>query len=352
MEPHPHDQHPLPPGGPRPRYPYPPPPMPPRRSGFGCSGCAIAGLVVALIGSLLLNMMLTVGNAAAGMSVDGAHQEILYDGDMLAESKIMLLSIEGAIMEGGWPPSDPVEDVRRQLKLVEQDTSIRGVMVRVDSPGGGITASDDIYNMLKQVKVPVYVSMGSMAASGGYYVAVAGSKIFAEHTTITGSIGVLIGSYNITELMEKHGVQDVTTASGSNKELLSMTKPVQPEHQVIIQGIVDQMYERFLDVIMAGRQGTGLTRDALRAVADGRILLAQDALDAKLIDQIAYLDEALDVMRQDLGLTSNVKVVSYKRIEPFGGLFGVAAPQRVEIGVDRRGLYEAVGPQALTLWKP
>ncbi len=341
---------PGPPRGQRPPWPYPPPPPARRSGGFGCSGCAIAGLAVALVLSLLLNMVLSA-SAAAGVSADGMHQEKLYSGDLMTPDKIALITVKGAIMEGGWPATDPVEEVRSQLKIVANDPNVKGVLLRVDSPGGGVTASDQIYNMLRQVKVPIFVSMGSMAASGGYYIAAAGEQIFAERTTITGSIGVLITSYNVSGLMEEWKIQDVTQASGGNKELLSMTKPVQEEHHKIIQDLVDAMYERFLDVVMEGRTAAGLTRPALREIADGRIMLGQQAVDHKLVDKIGYLDDALAALQTHLSLSS-CKVVQFEKLDPFGGLFGASGPQNVRIDIDKRQIVESFGPKALALWKP
>lgn len=323
---------------------------------MGCAGCAVAGLAVALALSIFLNFSLAL-TAAAGVSSDGTLVQKVYDGDSFgAGNKILLLRIEGVIMSGGggmWA-EDMVEGIRKRLKLVATDPTIKGVVVRVDSPGGGITASDDIYHMLKQIKntgKPVVVSMGGMAASGGYYVAVAADEIYAEPTTITGSIGVIISSFNVAGLMEDWKIRDVSITSGTNKDLLSMTQPVEEEHLTILKGMVDEMFQRFLDVIMEGRKQAGLTLPELKELADGRIFLAQQAKDTKLIDHIGYLDDAIAAMRKKPGL-ENAIVVEYQTLAPLGGLFGVQAPQKIELGIDARMLHEATIPRGMAIFRP
>ena len=242
------------------------------------------------------------------------------------KTKILLLDLDGRISfreeSEGWRskgmPSQPAF-FREAFLKAKGDRNIAGVIVRINSPGGTATASDAIYheimNFRQATKAPVYAYIMEMGASGGYYVAAASDRIFANPTAITGSIGVIAVRPGLEGLLSKIGVTTETYKSGPKKDFWSPFRPSTPEEKEMLQSVVDNLYARFLDVIYANREKV-LTMDEVRTLADGRILTAMQAKDAKMIDGVFYLDETISVMKRDLGI-SEARVVTYARPHTF-----------------------------------
>lgn len=259
------------------------------------------------LGALLLGALLLGGCINVPL---GAKRPVVYHNlGGSGEAVVYLMRVDGVItaeralqntLTGRSVPST-VEQVRFQLDRLNRD-GVRpaGVIVRINSPGGTVTASDIIYYELARYKrrhgIPVVVLMMDVATSGGYYVAMAADAIVAHPTTTTGSLGVIMPAYNVSRLMAEHGVEDRSIASGPLKDLLSPTRPVRPEHERVVQGVVDDLYARFMDVVRQGR-GDRLKRP-LEQLADGRIFTARQALDAGLVDRVGYIQDAMEVMRQ------------------------------------------------------
>ena len=235
--------------------------------------------------------------------------------------KVLLLDIDGEITDSdaagvlGWVLSEgTVARVRDELDLAGRNGDIAAILLRVDSPGGSPTASDAIYRQLVRFKqehgVPIYAQFLSTAASGGYYVAMAADRIVASPTTVTGSIGVLMLGINLSGLMDKIGVENQTFTSGSFKDAGSFLRPMDDAERAQIQSVVDDLYERFLTVVEAGRPA--IPGAELRRLADGRIYSAPQALEAGLVDAIAPLERTIDAVSKRLG-ADGVRVVSYHR---------------------------------------
>ena len=219
------------------------------------------------------------------------------------------------------------------IRTAMQDPAVKAIILVVNSPGGGITASDVIYNELLKFKKSdpsrkIVALFGDLAASGGYYVACAADRVVAHPTTITGSIGVLISTLNVKGLGEKIGIKDVTIASGENKDMLNPFKDLTETQQKLLQATVDEMYKRFVRIVAEGRH---LSEDEVTKVADGRILTAPQALESKLIDRIGYWDDAMEETRHLLKVRA-VKVVRYR--EPFSFSFFMEAVQEIDITVE------------------
>jgi protease-4 len=277
------------------------------------------------------------------------------------KKKILLLDISGTISEqekmGGLisrsAPSS-TSFIRESLQKAEKDTDIVGVILRINSPGGTVTGSDilhhDITEFKKRKKVPVYGAIVSTGASGGYYVAAAADRIYAHPTAITGSIGVILMKFNVEGLMGKIGVEEQTVKSGDKKDIMSPFRKSTPEEVRLGQEIIDQLYERFLDTVLA-RPGNTLTRDELRKVADGRIYTARQALNAKLIDQIAYLDDVISELRTIIGDVT-AQVVTYYRPGNYKGSIYADAAGTDSIQGIFNGLDLVSPPGYLYLWNP
>jgi protease-4 len=321
--------------------------MPSSEKRFGCLGVFI---VVLLCLSLLFNLLFLVGEVAGNLS-GGSNkfsETVLTDGTPTVKTKIAVIRLGGLISSGemGFSTGVSPEDVKQQFKKALADKDVRAIVLAIDSPGGEVTASDDIYNIVRKARdsKKVVVSMGSMAASGGYYAALGGSYIVAHDTTFTGSIGVIMQTMNYAELFGKVGLQMVTFKSGKMKDMLSGSRPITPEESAYVQALVMQTYGKFVGIVAAERK---IPEDALRnGVADGRVLSGKDALDAKLIDELGDFDAAVK-KAMELGVAPGATVVEYRMIESFGKylrLFGKADnSKRVEINL---------GPQSALQLQP
>ncbi len=235
------------------------------------------------------------------------------------ENKVLLIPIEGTISSldkksflGGTAPSF-VETVRETLAKAERDSSIKAVWLRVNSPGGTVTASDLVYHELLRFKeksrLKIYVSIMDLAASGAYYIAMAGDQILAHPTSLVGSVGVIALKVNMEGLLEKIGVDFEVVKSGDKKDFLSPWRPFTETEKKLFQETIDSFHERFVNIIAENRDGLEVAD--VREFADGRILTAEQAKEKNLIDGIAYLDEVQKMIETDLG--GEIKVVSYYR---------------------------------------
>lgn len=241
----------------------------------------------------------------AGNSL-GVYETVLEGDDF--EKRIAYLKVDGAIQDVG--SSTVWQEVAydhqfflEQLDNILHDESIQAVVLSVNSPGGGVTESAEIYKKLLKIKeerqIPIYVTMGSMAASGGYYIAAPADKIFANRDTITGSIGVIMQSINYQALAEKVGVKFETFKSGEHKDMLSPMRDVTAEERAMMQDMINETYEEFVDIIEKGRN---MSEVDVKKVADGRILGGTKALEAGLIDEIGDEEAAIAALRTDYGL--------------------------------------------------
>jgi protease IV len=253
-------------------------------------------------------------------------------------------------LDGGWlGATDPVEDALRQIRAARQDSDVAAILFEVDSPGGEVTAADEIHRELQLFKESrpdrkITVLVHDLAASGGYYISLPADRIIAQPTALIGSIGVIMQTLNIQGLSEKIGVTDTTIKSGKNKDLLNPFHPADPEQIALLQESVDAMYDRFLDLIAKGRH---IKKADLKPLADGRVFTAEEALKHKLIDGIGYWDEAMDETCALLGV-DDLHVVTYRAEKGFlDQLLGVRFPL---LGL-KSLLSAAASPRRLYLWR-
>jgi len=202
------------------------------------------------------------------------------------------------------------------IRRATLDDTVQGLILDIDSGGGGITASDIILNALLEFKQAdpnrrVVAICGDVAASGAYYVALGADHIIARPTTVTGSIGVIMQGLNLYGLAQNIGIQDVSIKSGDNKDLLNPLLPPNPEHAALLQSVIDEMYSRFVGLVAEHR---GIAEAQVRTLADGRIMTAQAALDARLIDEIGYWDDAMNRLSELLGVDD---IIVYRYNEAF-----------------------------------
>jgi len=251
------------------------------------------------------------------------------------DPKILLLNISGFISEKS--RSDRlklqtrpslVAEVREALQKAEKDSDIKGLIIKINSPGGTVTASDIIYhelmNFRNKKQVPVYACITALGTSGAYYIASASDRVFSHPTAVTGSIGVIALKFNVEGLMTKLGIEEEIVKSGDKKDLFSPFRELTPEEREIMQSIIDELHQRFLEVVL-NQRGKVLTKEALEKLADGRIYTAGSALELHLIDEIMYMDEVIAAMKESLAL-KDARIISYNRNGEYAGTIYSSSP--------------------------
>lgn len=249
----------------------------------------------------------------------GRLQETVVEGER--GPKIALIEIEGVLREVANPrrfglgeEESPVARLRAQLDKAAEDDTVKAVILRIHSPGGTATASDLIYGEIQRFKakkpVPVVAQLMGIATSGAYYAAMAADSVYAHPTTVTGSIGVIFMGVNVSGLMDKLGVADQTITTGPYKDVGSPLRRMTSEDRALVQGVLNDLYQRFVQVVAAGRPH--LPAAQVTELADGRIYSAKQAQANGLVDGIADLPSTIDEVRRRAGL-AEARVVSYHR---------------------------------------
>jgi len=273
--------------------------------------------------------------------------------------KVLLLDLAGVLAEEpiltleSRPQVPLLARVREELEKADEDERVRAIVLRINSPGGTVTASDILYHEISRFKarrkVPVIASILDVGASGGYYVALAADRIVAHPTTVTGSIGVLMLTVNSGGLLEKIGVSASYIKSGQYKDMGSPFRSLSPEERAIFQELIDRLYGRFVTLVARERR---LDEARVRAFADGRVYTAAEALSLGLVDRIGYLEDAIALARESAGI-AEAKVVAYHRPRQYRAtIYSAADPPPTASGVADLARMVFSGPRFLYLWWP
>lgn len=335
---------------------------PPNKKKHGCGfGCLITFLII-LAGLVILgafskqlkerfpDLFESNPQGSAGEDEFPDFEEVWSAGE--GDVNVVRIPITGMIMLGENSPwmINTTEFALRAIRRATLDEDISGILLEVDSGGGGVTASDIIYHALKQFKAAkegrvVVAIMGDTAASGAYYISLAADYIIAHPTTITGSIGVIMQSYNVSQLAQKLGVSDVTVRSGENKDLLNAFQPVSNAHKEIIQETVNAMYERFAGLVAENRK---LPLSKVKQLADGRIFTSEQAKANGLIDEIGYIEDAYSKLAELLDEKS-VCIYRYQERENF---LNFLKRPKYGLSTELQNLLKERGPQLQYRWNP
>ena len=238
--------------------------------------------------------------------------------------KLALIEVDGIIADS----EEIIEQIRRHL----ENPTIRAFVVRINSPGGGVAASQEIYEEFRKVRQvhgrPVVASLATVGASGGYYIAAAADKIVSNPGTITGSIGVILQIPNLSDLMQKVGIRSVVIKSGPYKDIASATRDLTPEERRLLQRLIDDIHDQFIQAVAEGR---GLPRDKVEALADGRILSGRQALALGLVDQLGNLEDAIAKAAELGGIPGKPQIVRLEtgRFSLLRFLFGTRHASRL-----------------------
>jgi protease-4 len=335
-----------------------PPRNPPPPSRSSSLGCAFAlSFILNLVGGLAV-LLVCLGVFVLRKPDTLRLGEKHYSGQSHATDKVAIITLDGVILEGllGY--------ANKQIEQAIEDHNVKAIVVRINSPGGSITASDDLYRKLIELRDgntkkdhaprPLIVSMGGLAASGGYYVAMPGQTIFAEPTTLTGSIGVYTSFPNVKKLGDQYGVAVNTIKQGQIKDSGSPFGEMSPHEQQVWQDMVDDAYQRFVRVVEKGRPmlsggkllepltitpvkagPTFLKAEAdkkkpyTRYLADGGVWTADNALKYKLVDKIGTLDDAVQAAHDAANLSENYQAIKYERPSTLADLLGLGAQSPV-----------------------
>ncbi len=334
--------------------------MPPRRG----RGLRVAVIILAiLLGLSLLWNLQSFMSGFMGHGVAHSHRAgpELVEGvieNNHSPNKILVVPVEGVITSDGFDANgyNLVEYIRDQLELAERDDHIKAIVLKVNSPGGEVLASDDIYNALEEFQKksgkPVIASMGSLAASGGYYVSAPCQWIVANELTLTGSIGVIIQTLNFRSLLDKVGVRPEVYKSGKFKDMLSGMKPVNEiteEERAMVQRMVNQTFEKFKEIVEEGRSTANRANEANNdkgrklqdnwaELADGRVLTGKEAFEAGLVDELGNFEMAVK-RAQKLANISNANLVQYQQQFDLSSLFRLFGKSegtkvKVDLGLD------------------
>jgi protease IV len=325
-----------------------------RTSGIGLLMLALGWLGFLTCGTLLALVVVGMIYAARYIDPDGLEEKNVANWDK-GDYKIAVITIDGVI---GSAEEDGY--VLKQIQRVRKDDDVRAIVVRVDSPGGAVSGADYILHHLRKLKkekgVPLVVSMGGTAASGGYYVSMAvedqDNAIFAEPTCVTGSIGVIMPHYDLSGLLARFDVKDDSIVTHERKQMLAMTKPIPPEHREIIQKNINEMFSRFKKVVQEGRPKFAKDPAALDVLATGEIFTAEQAVTNGLIDKVGFLEDALDRAVELAKLSKgDVQAVKYKRpISMFDDLSLVQSRSAAPGGIELSLLEDLATPRAYYLY--
>lgn len=267
-------------------------------------------ILIVILAVIILPLLIA---AIVGAAILIAREKPFLGGD------VALIRIEGVITagRGSMSPfadaSAGSETIVDALEEFRKDKSVKSAVIRINSPGGSAAGSQEIYQEIKRCRKDgkkITVSMGDVAASGGYYIASAADRIIADPATITGSIGVIMQTTDMSELLRKIGVNFGTIKSGPHKDMGSISRPLTPEEKALLQSMIDDVYDQFLTDVALGRR---IPKAEVRKLADGRIFTGRQALNNKLVDRLGTLEDAFRSAADDAGIKGDYRVKEYQR---------------------------------------
>ncbi|MGK5510013.1 signal peptide peptidase SppA [Brevibacillus formosus] len=275
-----------------------------------------AWTIISIMFVVMIVILVAKSGDITGNSATKKWEEKVVEGT--GDRKIVQLFIDGeisgstGILGRGFSSSD----ILSQLNQVMLDDTVKGVVIRVNSPGGEVVATNEIYHKIEEVKKkgkPVVISMGAYAASGGYYLSAVGDYIYANPATITGSLGVIFSLPNYQKAADWIGYSETVIKSGAFKDIGNAFRPMSEEERAVFQRLVDESYQEFVDVIAKGRN---IPREQVLKIADGRVYSGKQAKELKLIDEFGTLEDATNYTKRKLNL-EEARVVSYTQEERF-----------------------------------
>jgi protease-4 len=309
-------------------------------------------VVFGCIAALFVAGFYAAGSAFSGMTEVSPFEtrknkfvEELVEGKNSAANKIAVIEVRGVIMnaDGGFHQIANSKSICDQLDQARNDDKVKAVILRLDTPGGEVTAADMIHHKVMQLKeedVKVVACMESVAASGGYYIAVASDYIIAHRLTTTGSIGVIIETFNYQSLFNKIGLQAEVYKSGEMKDMLNGARPRTEAEKQLVQNIITEVYDEFVNIVAEGRKSKNITAEQIKTteIGDGRIFSGKRALELGLVDGVGFFEDAVDKAADLAKIQDNYKLVTYKRVFSFSDFFMSMKGPENKIKIDIPGM--------------
>jgi protease-4 len=294
-----------------------------------------------------------VGGPLAETVIEEAHHWHCRNKVVVIDVSGMILNARGSTLFGDG--ENPVSLFRERLDAAAEDAHVKAVVLRINSPGGAVTASDIMYrevlNFRHDTGKPVIACMMDVAASGAYYLSMGCDRVYAHPTTVTGSIGVIMSLYNAAGLFTKLGVSSDPIKSGPNKDIGNPGRPMTEQERAILQGMVDSFYSQFVHVVMEGRH---MPEDQVRGLADGRVYAGVDAKKLGLVDEVGYLEDAIRTAMDMAGI-KDATIIGYDRGDGYRGSIYSALPRipnEIKVKLDIPGLSGRGGAAFMYLWEP
>ncbi len=324
---------------------------PPKKSRRGCfilgivlvvCMIALGGIVAVFVLGLYFASILSMPEMTSFETPRNKFVEEMVDGNYFSSNKIAVIDVKGIILNADEAFYQIANSARicEQLEQAGRDPKVKAVILRLDTPGGEVTAADMIHHKIIQLRdknVKVIACMESMAASGGYYISVACDYIIAHRLTTTGSIGVIIETMNYQKLFNKVGLQAEVYKSGEMKDMLSGARPRTEAEKQLVQDLIMEIYNEFAVIVAEGRKTKDITLEKIKTteIGDGRIFSGQKAKELGLVDDIGFFEDAVSKANEMGGLNGDFKVVIYKRVLTLADLFmGAKGPEnKVKIEV-------------------
>jgi protease-4 len=324
-------------------------------------------MIRAVLAATLLTLLVGCGTPSFLITpVQNAYtleEQTVIPGRGFHPGKIALIEVEGMLLNmrtGGFmqPTENDLSRFTQELDLAAKDDDVKAVVLRVNSPGGTVTAADIMYESLKRFKAqthkPVVASFQDVAASGAYYVSCASDKIVASPTSVVGSIGVIFNTFNIAGTLDKIGAKSEAIKSGPLKDMGSPFKDLDPQARAVMQGMVDEYYARFVQIVTSNRPVAKDT-DTVKMLTDGRVFSGTKAAELGLVDRTGLLDDAIDEAKS-MAKASGAKVVMYRRPYGYSGSIyaqnAVPQPQASVMQLKIPGLNDRLPSGFYYLWEP
>lgn len=279
------------------------------RSGIWAMIGVVAGFMLPTIACSLLLLVSLIGIALAGSGSSGTTTTSRGFGDAVAIVRVEGIILSGDETDAGAGALSGI--VISQLESAVSDTSVKAIVLRIDSPGGGVTGAAQIYEAILEIEKPIVVSMAGTAASGGYYISAPADYIFARPDTLTGSIGVISTFINAEEFLDDLGIEATVIATGDNKDFGSFFNDLTPEQEEIWRSITNELFDEFVRVIVDGRN---MTESEVRELADGRVYSGRQALANGLVDELGDLNDAIQKAADLGGISGAPRIVEYQRV--------------------------------------
>ena len=324
------------------------------------AGCATVLVPFLLVGGFFITVFLLISSGMddassssfdsfmSGSTGSNLRERVIRPGDGDAGT-VAIIAVTGAIDGNGSPleGDGAMAHLSEQMRAAGENKDVMAVILQIDSPGGGLTASDQLHNEVTKLKAKgkhVLAWAGGMMASGGYYIAAGADGIMASPTSTVGSIGVIMRHFQVAEMLRKIGVATDPIISGERKDLGSPFREMTPAERELLQDYIDHSHRRFVEIVAEGR---GMEVDEVAKLADGGIFTAEAARENGLIDRIGYIEDALE-WAEDLSGSSNMRVISYRRLASLGDLFREAGSGAAGAVVEAAGAESA--PRAMAIW--